>query len=101
MDKYRDFEELRQSEVEGNDYRLVVCPRPESRIAVIAPHGGKIELHVDSRRFSNLAKEMDWKENAVYRSLRLKLIYASYITVGLATAAVIGFLVLRIMQTSA
>jgi phage replication-related protein YjqB (UPF0714/DUF867 family) len=43
MDKYRNFEELRQSEVEGTDYRLVVIPRPKSRIAVIAPHGGKIE----------------------------------------------------------
>jgi hypothetical protein len=59
------------------------------------------ELHVDSRRFFNLAKEMDWKENAAYRSLRLKLIYGSYLTVGLATAAVIGFLVLRITQASA
>jgi hypothetical protein len=66
------------------------------------------ELHVDSRRFFNLAKQLEsdhggraWQENAAYRSLRLNLIYASYITVSLATAAVIGFLVLRIMQASA
>ena len=59
------------------------------------------ELHVDARRFFNLAKQADWQENAAYRSLRLKLIYASYVTVGLATAAVIGFLVLRIIQASA
>ena len=66
------------------------------------------ELHVDARRFFNLAKQLEtdqgghaWQENAAFRSLRLRLIYASYFTVGLATAAVIGFLVLRITQASA
>ena len=66
------------------------------------------ELHVDARRFFNLAKQLEsgqdgraWHENALYHDLRLRLIYGSYLTVGLATAAVIGFLVLRITQAPA
>jgi phage replication-related protein YjqB (UPF0714/DUF867 family) len=41
-DKYRAFAELRLSEREGIDYRVRFADRP-SRIAIIAPHGGKIE----------------------------------------------------------
>lgn len=41
-DKYKTFEELRQSEREGIDYRVRYVER-SSPIAVIAPHGGKIE----------------------------------------------------------
>ena len=42
------------------------------------------ELHVDARRFFNLARQLEsdqggraWQENAAFRSLRLRLIYAS------------------------
>ena len=61
------------------------------------------ELHIDARRFFSIAKQMEqqadersWQENDAYKKLRVRLIYGSYITVGLATAAVVGFLILRI-----
>ena len=43
MDKYRNFKKLQESETEGVDYEVVVTSRKDSRVAVIAPHGGKIE----------------------------------------------------------
>ena len=43
-DRYRSFEELAAREREGIDYQIRSHKRP-SRIAVIAPHGGKIEEH--------------------------------------------------------
>lgn len=42
MDKYKSFENLRQHEEEGKDYRRVVRYRA-TPIAIIAPHGGRIE----------------------------------------------------------
>jgi hypothetical protein len=61
------------------------------------------ELHIDARRFFHIAKQMErqqdersWQENDAYKTLRVRLIYGSYLTVGLATAAVVGFLILRI-----
>ena len=61
------------------------------------------ELHVDARRFFAVAKQHErpehervWDENARYKSLRLRLIYTSYITAALATLAVVGFLIFRI-----
>ncbi len=41
-DRYRDFAELGEHEREGVDYQIRAHPRP-SGVAVIAPHGGKIE----------------------------------------------------------
>jgi phage replication-related protein YjqB (UPF0714/DUF867 family) len=67
MDKYRNFEELRKSEVEGNDYRLVVIRRPESRIAVIAPHGGKIEPYT-----ADIAEAIAGNEFNLYCFLGIK-----------------------------
>lgn len=43
MDKYSNFKQLQESETEGLDYAVVVTSRKGSRVAVIAPHGGKIE----------------------------------------------------------
>jgi len=43
MDRYRSFSELTQCEAEGIDFRRTVLRRPFSAVAVIAPHGGKIE----------------------------------------------------------
>jgi hypothetical protein len=62
------------------------------------------ELHVDSRRFFFVAKQLDaaeadresWAANASYKKLRLRLIYGSYVSAALATVAVLGFMVLRI-----
>ncbi len=42
MDKYRNFEELKNNETEGKDY-TVHFRNTGSEIAVIAPHGGGIE----------------------------------------------------------
>jgi len=42
MDSYSDFSELRQNEKEGEDY-VILCRETNSKIAVIAPHGGGIE----------------------------------------------------------
>jgi hypothetical protein len=61
------------------------------------------ELHIDARRFFHIAKQMErqedersWEENDTYKKLRVTLLYGSYLSVGLATAAVVGFLILRI-----
>ena len=42
MDKYANFEDLKKHEREGEDY-VVIFREDNSRIAVIAPHGGGIE----------------------------------------------------------
>lgn len=42
MDRYRCFDELRRFETEGRDYRIRLH-YGESNLAIIAPHGGKIE----------------------------------------------------------
>jgi phage replication-related protein YjqB (UPF0714/DUF867 family) len=42
-DKYPSFAELAKSEKLGKDYEVVVVPRPESSVAILAPHGGGIE----------------------------------------------------------
>jgi phage replication-related protein YjqB (UPF0714/DUF867 family) len=41
-DKYRNFEHLKAHEVEGTDFAICVETR-DGPVAVIAPHGGKIE----------------------------------------------------------
>jgi hypothetical protein len=62
-----------------------------------------VELHIDARRFFYVASqidkpdhERDWKPNELYKKIRLKLIYFSYITAGLATALMTVFLFVRI-----
>ena len=63
-----------------------------------------VELHVDARRFFNVAKQLErpesersWVENDLAKQLRLRLIYVSYITAAVATVAVMVFLVMRIL----
>src|SRR5262245_13698072 len=41
-DKYASFDELRRAEREGTDFRIRVIRRVAA-VAIIAPHGGKIE----------------------------------------------------------
>ena len=62
-----------------------------------------VELQVDARRFFYLAKQYerpenqrDWSQNEPYKQLRLRLLYGSYWTAGLATVAMLVFLVKRI-----
>ncbi len=42
MDKYKNFSELKRNEVEGSDYCIHIR-KGNSGIAIVAPHGGKIE----------------------------------------------------------
>lgn len=64
------------------------------------------ELHIDARRFFNVAKqlerpehEQDWAINEKYKTLRVRLLYGSYITVALGTAAAVAFLISRVTST--
>ncbi len=47
---YGGFADLAKHQARGKDYEIIVSPRPTSRVAVIAPHGGCIE-----RRTSEIA----------------------------------------------
>lgn len=65
------------------------------------------ELHIDARRFFNIAKqnslpenEQDWTLNERYKRLRVGLLYSSYVTVALATVASVVFLVSRVVGRS-
>ncbi len=42
--KSRSFADLAKRYTEGTDYRVYLQPRPGSAIAIVAPHGGQIEL---------------------------------------------------------
>ncbi|MEQ8265021.1 hypothetical protein [Pseudohaliea sp.] len=62
-----------------------------------------LELHIDARRFFYVAKQLEaqeelqqWGPNVRYKRLRVRLIYSSYISVGLGTLAAVSFLVARI-----
>ena len=58
------------------------------------------ELRTDARRFFHMATQIEqgggFAENRFYRKLRLWLIYGSYVTAGLATVAMVAFLISRI-----
>ena len=61
------------------------------------------ELHIDARRFFYVAKQLElperdrvWAPNDALKRRRVRLIYASYLTAGFATLAVVGFLISRI-----
>lgn len=47
---YMGFADLERHQVRDKDFRVVVVPHPTSRVAIIAPHGGRIE-----RRTSEIA----------------------------------------------
>lgn len=64
------------------------------------------ELHIDARRFFYIAKQnalpkeqQDWRLNDSYKRLRIRLIYLSYITVGVGTLASIAFLIARLYRS--
>jgi phage replication-related protein YjqB (UPF0714/DUF867 family) len=42
-DRYLSYVELARQQTRDRDYAIVVMPRPGSPVAVIAPHGGRIE----------------------------------------------------------
>lgn len=43
VDRYHNYSELAEREGEGIDFTITISRRPFSAVAVIAPHGGKIE----------------------------------------------------------
>jgi phage replication-related protein YjqB (UPF0714/DUF867 family) len=59
-DKYRNYEELRAHETLGVDFRIYARPA-DSGVAIIAPHGGKIE-----RGTSELARAIGGTDYGVY-----------------------------------
>lgn len=63
------------------------------------------ELHIDARRFFNIAVQNDrptaeksWDLNEKYKRARVKLIYASYISLSAGALASVVFLVSRVVQ---
>lgn len=63
-----------------------------------------LELRIDAKRFYAGAKELDkpddqqdWSIYKAYGALRLRLIYASYITLALATLLALVFMGLRLI----
>jgi len=42
-DEFRSYRDLAQRYSEGVDYAVHVTPRGQSRVAILAPHGGRIE----------------------------------------------------------
>jgi hypothetical protein len=63
------------------------------------------ELHIDARRFFNVAAQLEkpkseqgWEKNERYKRFRVRLLYWSYITAGIATLLMIAFLAARLYQ---
>jgi len=42
-DRYKGYADLASAYEEGRDYRVICIERPGSRVAIVGPHGGKIE----------------------------------------------------------
>jgi phage replication-related protein YjqB (UPF0714/DUF867 family) len=61
IDKYANFAELAETQIEGAHYRLRVVAKPRSNVAVIAPHGGSIE-----RRTSAIASAIAGEDFNLY-----------------------------------
>ncbi|WP_060342070.1 poly-gamma-glutamate hydrolase family protein [Burkholderia cepacia] len=45
---FKNFKDLAAARIEGTDYRIHVQRTPGSSVAVIAPHGGRIEPHTSA-----------------------------------------------------
>jgi phage replication-related protein YjqB (UPF0714/DUF867 family) len=41
---YGSYAELARCELQGSDYRVTACARPQSPVLIVAPHGGLIEV---------------------------------------------------------
>lgn len=55
-DKYASFAELCRAEIAGRDYRVHMAPVEASTVAILAPHGGKIEF-LTSRLAGSIAAD--------------------------------------------
>jgi len=60
-DTYNSYAELARRYVRGQDYEISVCYRANSPVAIIAPHGGKIE-----NRTSEIARSIAGEEFNLY-----------------------------------
>ena len=60
-DTFNSYAELAQHYVRGQDYEISVCYRANSPVAIIAPHGGKIE-----NRTSEIARSIAGDEFNLY-----------------------------------
>lgn len=60
-DSYTGFADLVKQQVRGVDYEITVHRRPASPVAIIAPHGGRIE-----RRTSDIARAIAGEECNLY-----------------------------------
>jgi phage replication-related protein YjqB (UPF0714/DUF867 family) len=47
-DPFNNFAELARHKKEGVDYNVIVRPVPQSNVAIVAPHGGRIEWNTES-----------------------------------------------------
>jgi fatty acid desaturase len=63
-----------------------------------------LELHVDARRFYEVAQQearpkgmQDWARNERLKALRVRLIFASYWTFGAALACMVGAMGMRLL----
>lgn len=60
-DNYLSYEDLARDHIEGVDYAIQVRPSNGARIAVVAPHGGRIEGGT-----SDIARLIAGEEHALY-----------------------------------
>ena len=60
-DRYATYAELAEREIAGRDYNIRVIRRPNSKVAILAPHGGSIE-----RRTSYIATAIAGEEFNLY-----------------------------------
>ena len=67
MDEYSCFVELAAREERGVDYEICARRKATSRVAVIAPHGGRIEPET-----SRIAENIAGAEFSLYCFLGLK-----------------------------
>jgi phage replication-related protein YjqB (UPF0714/DUF867 family) len=61
LNDFRCYDELARCYTEGVDYAVHVMPRERSRVAVLAPHGGRIE-----GRTSEIARLIAGDEHGLY-----------------------------------
>ncbi len=61
MDKFRNFEHLANHNTEGVDYDIVVRKVPGSKVAIVAPHGGKMEWST-----GKMAADIAGREHSFY-----------------------------------
>jgi phage replication-related protein YjqB (UPF0714/DUF867 family) len=58
---YRNFADLAKHQAPGRDYQIIALSREQSRVAVMAPHGGRIE-----RRTSEIARAIAGEDFNLY-----------------------------------